>query len=276
MEEHEIKPTVFTFTSLIAKAPDFKDVVALLIRMKTVGVYSNKYTLNLLSQRVKQNPRQTLEGLFESCGPEDVFQEHLFNRLVGEACKADASCLELVVPHADLIAKQKDSVIIFYARMLEYSGAADTALKILESIETKTFDYYNIKANCLKAADFQQALALYKQALEITEDKDAGQKVIVYNNMAQLIFDHEQTDLYAEAAEYCKAALKLRAYHQFPYPGDLLLFFTIHGNPVDTVKENVEEILKTYKINRRALPAAVDKIDDPEKKKRLLEKEQPA
>ncbi len=273
MEEHELKPNIFTFTSLIAKAGAFKDVVALLKQMRTANIYPNKYTLNLLTRKVKENPRRAVEDIFDACALEDIFKEHLFNRLVGEACKADASCLERVVPHAELIAKQKDSVIVYYARMLEYSGAADTALEILESLETKTFDYYNIKANCLKATDFQQAFELYKQALEITEEKDAGQKVIVHNNTAQLILDHKQTGLYAEAAEHCKAALKLRPYHQFPYPGDLLLLFTIHESTVETVKENVEEVLKTYKINRQALSSLADKIDDPEKKKRLTEKD---
>lgn len=273
MDEHGLKPNVFTFTSLIAKAGTFKDVVVLLKQMRTANIYPNKYTLNLLTRKVKENPRRAVEDIFDACVPEEIFKEHLFNRMVGEACKAETSCLELVVPHADLIAGQKDSVIIYYARMLEYSGAGDTALKVLESMEIKTFDFYNIKANCLKAANFQQALELYKQALEITADKDEGQKVIVYNNMAQLILDHKQTALYGEAAEHCKAALKIRPYHKFPYPGDLLLVFTIHESTVETVKENVEEILKTFKINRQALSTIINKIDDPEKKKRLMEKD---
>ncbi|MCP5102038.1 MAG: hypothetical protein GY950_01600, partial [bacterium] len=249
MKEHDVKPNVITFTSLMSRTDNFKDIIGLLTQVKAQGIQPNKFTVNMLSGKVRQDPRQYLEHLFERFPPEEIFDDFLFNRLISEACKTDECCLELVVPHIDVIIRQKESILIFYARLLEYKGDADNALKLLEHIETKTFDYYNIKANCVKATDFNQAIELYKNAMETTKEKDVGQKAIVHNNTAQLIFDHHRTEMYGEAVEHCKAALKLRTYTQFPYPGDLLLLFTIHESRLNNLKENVATILKTYKIN---------------------------
>lgn len=266
MEEHDIKPNIIIFSSLFGKAEGVKDIIYILKCMKSNGLVPNKFTTDLLIEKIKQNPRQTLEDLFAAFTPEEIFKDLLLNRFVNEACRVDAAGVEYIIPYAEIIAGQKDSVIIYYARLFEYKGAAATALKILENIKTPTFDSYNIKANCFKTTDFSQALELYKKALETTTDKDTGQKAIVWNNIAQLIFDHKQTNLYDEAIEYCKQALKIRSYHQFPYPGDLLVLFTISQSPLETVKENVENIFKTYHINKSAISHLLDKIDSPEKK----------
>ncbi len=271
MEEHDIKPNVITFYSLFGKAATAKDIVDVLKRMKTQGLQPNKFTTDLLIKKVKQSPRQILEDLFAAFTPTEIFKDLLLNRFISEACRADAAGLEYIIPHAEIIGSQKDSIIIYYARLFEYNSAAAAALKILENIKTPTFDYYNIKANCFKTTDFPQALELYKKALETTTDKDPGQKAIVWNNIAQLIFDHIQTPLYDEGIEYCKAALKIRPYYQFPYPGDLLILFTIHQSTLETVKENIENILKTYSINKNSLAPLIDKINSPEKKVKILE-----
>ncbi|MDQ1352433.1 MAG: hypothetical protein QG657_2739, partial [Acidobacteriota bacterium] len=178
MAEHDIKPNVFTFSSLFGKADTPKDIIDILKRMKTQGLQPNKIITDQLILKVKQNPGQTLEDLFAAFTPGDIFKDLLFNRFISEACRADASGLETIIPHAETIAAQKDSIIIYYARLFEYNNAADTALKILENIKTPTFDFYNIKANCFKTTDFPQALELYKKALETTSDKDPGQKAI--------------------------------------------------------------------------------------------------
>jgi tetratricopeptide (TPR) repeat protein len=269
METHQVKPDSFIFTSLFGKADTFKDIIDILKQMKKQGLQPNKITNDLLIKKVKQNPGQALEALFAAFPPADIFKDLLFNRFISEACRADAAGLKYLIPHTETIGGQKDSVIIYYARMFEYNNTADTALKILENIKTPTFDYYNIKANCLKGSDFPQARELYKKALETTTDKDPGQKAIAWNNLAQLIFDHKQTTLYDEAIEYCKSALKIRPYHQFPYPGDLLILFTIYNSSQETVKENIENILKTYSITKNDLPPLIDKIDSPEKKAEL-------
>lgn len=270
MAEHDIKPNVFTFSSLFGKADDFKDILDLLKRMKSQGLQPNKIITDQLIAKVKQNPAQTLEDLFAAFPPTEIFKDLLFNRFISEACRADAAGLKTIIPHTETIGSQKDSIIIYYARLFEYNNAADTALKILENIKTPTFDFYNIKANCFKTTDFAQALELYKKALETTSDKDPGQKAIVWNNMAQLIFDHKQITCYDEAIQYCKDALKIRGYHQFPYPGDLLILFTIQQSPLENLKENIENILKTYHINKNALAPLMDKIDSPEKKAEIL------
>ena len=270
MAEHDIKPDVIAFSSLFGKADTPKDIIDILKRMKSQGLLPNKITTDQLIKKIKQNPGQTLEDLFASFTPAEIFKDLLLNRFISEACRADAAGLEYIFPHIETIAGQKDSVIIYYARLFEYNNAAPTALKILENIKTPTFDFYNIKANCFKTTDFAQALELYKKALETAANKDPGQKAIALNNMAQLIFDHKQTTLYDEAIDYCKAALKIRPYHQFPYPGDLLILFTILQTPLETVKENTENVLKTYGIDKNALTPLMDKIDSPEKKTEIL------
>ncbi|HLP48140.1 MAG TPA: TIR domain-containing protein [Candidatus Kapabacteria bacterium] len=275
MAEHDIKPSVFIYSSLFGKADTPKDIFVILKHMKTQGLLPNKFTTDLLIKKIKQNPRQTLEDLFAAFSPTDIFKDLLLNRFINEACRADSAGLEYIIPHVETIGSQKDSVIIYYARLFEYNGAAATALKILENIKTPSFDFYNIKANCFKTTDFSQALELYKKALETTTDKDPGQKAIVWNNIAQLIFDHKQTALYDEAIAYCRAALKIRSYYQFPYPGDLLILFTIEQSPLETVKENIENILKTYHINKNALTALTDKIDSPEKKEVIKQLQMP-
>lgn len=269
MAEHQVRPNIFTFNTLVGKTETFKDVIDLLKRMREQGLQPDKIAVNLMIKRLKQNPRQALVSLAESCTLEEIFKDHLLNRFISEACNADATCLEFIIPHADLIGQQKDSIILFYARMLEYNGAGPTALKVLENVRTPTFDSYNIKANCLRTTDFYQALELYKKALETTTDKDAGQKAIVLNNMAQLIFDHKRTDMYSAGAAYCKAALKQRPYRQFPYPGELLLLFTIHESFLENLNEQVENILKTYDIPKQILSTLVEKIKDPEKKEKI-------
>jgi tetratricopeptide (TPR) repeat protein len=266
MAEHDIKPDVIAFSSLFGKADTPKDIIDILKRMKSQGLLPNKITTDQLIKKIKQNPGQTLADLFAFFTPAEIFKDLLLNRFISEACRADAAGLKYIFPHVETIAGQKDSVIIYYARLFEYNHATAAALKILENIKTPTFDFYNIKANCFKATDFPQALELYKKALETAANKDPGQKAIAFNNMAQLIFDHKQTTLYDEAIDYCKASLKIRPYYQFPYPGDLLILFTILQTPLETVKENTENILKTYGIDKNALTPLMDKIDSLEKK----------
>jgi hypothetical protein len=153
---------------------------------------------------------------------------------------------------------------------MEYNNKADTALTLLENVTNKTFDYYNIKANCLKNTDMKSSLEHYRLAVENTGDKK--QKAIGLNNMAQLIFDHGQKDLFAEAVDYCKQALTLEPFRFFPYPGHLLLLFTIHNSQLKDLKKNVGDILKTYKIPRQTLNEIADKIEEKEKRKRLISK----
>ncbi|MCU0288480.1 MAG: tetratricopeptide repeat protein [Acidobacteria bacterium] len=262
----ELKPDSIIYSSLFGKADTPDDIFKILKIMKAQGLLPNKFTTDLLIKKIKQNPKQTLEKLFIAFTPADIFKDLLLNRFINEACRVDNSGLEYVIPYVEIIGQQKDSVIIYYARLFEYNGAGDKALQILENIKNPNFDFYNIKANCFKTSDFSQALELYKKALEISAEKDPGQKAIAWNNLAQLIFDHKQAALYDEAVTYCREALKTRSYHQFPYPGDLLILFTVLQSSSESLKENIEQILKTYHINKNALAPLVEKIDSPEKK----------
>jgi tetratricopeptide (TPR) repeat protein len=129
---------------------------------------------------------------------------------------------------------------------MEFTGAASTALELLEHIKNKNFDYYNIKANCLKKTDFKQALELYQTALNSARDKK--QKAITLNNAAQLIVDHKQEILYSTAIDYCKEALSLQPFSQFPYPGHLLIQLTILQSPEKEVEKNLADIIRTYRM----------------------------
>jgi hypothetical protein len=270
MQEHQSKLNIAVFTGLLDKPETFKETMEILTRMKAQHVQPNKVFINQLTQKVRRNPGEAITHLLEICKPEEIFSNYLYNRIISEACRADASHLEKVVSQVEIIGQQKDTIIIFYARLFEYNENADTALKLLENVKNKNFDYYNIKANCLKKTDMKASLEHYKLAVENTGDKK--HKAIGLNNMAQLIFDHGQKDLFADAAGYCKQALEQEAFRFFPYPGHLLLLFTIHDSALKDLKKNVGDILKTYKIPRQTLNEIADKIEDKEKRKRLISK----
>lgn len=264
LEALELVPNVITYTALLGKAETFKESLDILNRMRTRNIQPNKITNNVLSGKVRKEPRAALELIFGDKPVAEVFKDFLFNRLIGEAVKQDPGCLESITPNVEAIGKQKDNIITFYARMFEYNKAASKALEVLEYMSQKNFDYFNIKANCLKSTDFEQSLEFYGKAFEAT--KDLGQQCIVLNNKAQLIFDHKRTDLYAEGAEYCKKALELRPYKHFPYPGELLLLFSTHITDEKDLKKTLLTILKTNKIERKALADIAEKIEEPAKK----------
>lgn len=270
IQELQIKLNINIFTELLGKAGTFKEAMELLSRIKTLHIQPNKAFITQLTQMVHRNPDEAMTILFECCEPGDIFSNYLFNRIISEVCRSKASHLEKILPHLETIGLQKDPIIIFYARLMEYNDKADIALKLLENVKSKNFDYYNIKANCLKKTDMKSSLEHYKLAVENTEDRK--HKAIALNNMAQLVFDHGQKDLYAEAGNYCKQALALEPFRFFPYPGHLLLLFTIHDSPIKDLKKKVEHILKTYKIPRQTLGEIADKIEDEEKRKFLAGK----
>ncbi len=263
MKEMKITPNVITYTSLIGKGETFKDVVDTLKQMREQGIQPNKITVNQLLKKVQESPRPLLEYLLETVSPEELFSDFLLNRLIGEAIKCDKTCVECITPHASIIAKQKAKTILHYARLLEYHGAAETALIVLEGIEQKDFDYYNIRANCLKDTDFDGALDSYKQALELAADP--VQKSIVLNNAAQLIFDHEYIELYEQAIEYCNEALSCRSYSQFPYPGDLLLLLTLLKTPPEKLQVTLDAIISKHGMKPATLATLVEKMNESQK-----------
>jgi pentatricopeptide repeat protein len=246
MIERGLKPNVINFTSLINKTETFQQTYTILERMKTQQVRPNNFTINSLIKKVNQNPRQALETLFATYRETTIFSNYLFNRIITEACKADASCKDLVLSHVPVISQQEDPVIFHYARTMEFIRATSAALELLEHIKEKNFDYYNIKANCLKEKDFEQALELYQTALQFSKDKK--QRTITLNNAAQLIVDHKQETLYSTAIDYCKEALSLRPFSQFPYPGHLLIELTTLQSPAEEVEKNLSDIMSTYRM----------------------------
>ncbi len=250
MIEHGLKPNVIDFTLLINKTDTFQQTYTILERMKTQQVRPNNFTIGLLIKKVNQNPRQALETLFETYRETTIFSNYLFNRIITEACKADTSCKELILSHIPVISRQADPVIFHYAHTMEFIRTTSAALELLEHIKEKNFDYYNIKANCLKKNDFKQALELYQTALLSAKDKK--QRTITLNNAAQLIVDHKQETLYSTAIDYCKEALSLRPFSQFPYPGHLLIQLTILQSPPEEVEKNLSDIMRTYRITKRA------------------------
>jgi len=246
MIEQGLKPNVINFTSLINKTETFQQTYTILERMKTQQVRPNNFTISSLIKKVNQNPRQALETLFETYKETTIFSNYLFNRIITEACKAETSCKELILSHVPVISQQEDPIIFHYARTMEFIRATSVALELLEDIKNKNFDYYNIKANCLKENDFKQALELYQTALQFSKDKK--QRTITLNNAAQLIVDHKQETLYSTAIDYCKEALSLRPFSQFPYPGHLLIELTILQSPTEEVEKNLSDIMSTYRI----------------------------
>jgi tetratricopeptide (TPR) repeat protein len=187
-----------------------------------------------------------VETLFETYRETTIFSNYLFNRIITEACKVEASCKELILSHVPIISQQEDTVIFHYARTMEFIRATSVAMELLDHIKNKNSDYYNIKANCFKENDFNQALELYQTALQFSKDKK--QRTITLNNAAQLIVDHKQETLYSTAIDYCKEALSLRPFSQFPYPGHLLIELTILQSPPEEVEKNLSDIMSTYEI----------------------------
>lgn len=267
MERLGLKANVINYTALLSKTTHFREVVDILKRMKADEVHPNKITANLLSKKVKQSPRLAMETLFTTLSPEEIFSDFNFNRLAGEAVKADASLLEFITPHIEAIGAQKDMAITFYARMMEYNNAAGAALKLLEYTKTENFEFFNIKANCLKHTDFHQSLENYRKALNATRDN--LQKSIVLNNSAQLIHDHRKTELYGEAAEMCREALKIRSFQEFPYPAELLLYFTACSTPAEQLEVQIPALLAAWKIDTKLLKKTAELIEDPGKKEIL-------
>ena len=263
MKKEGLKPNEVTFNSLINKAQTYAEAASLLDTMKKEDLKPNEYTRSSLIKIARQNPHAAMDNLLKY--PTAIlFADFLFNRIIGEVCKQDPSCLELIFPHIPVLCQQEDAIILHYAKLFEFSETAGPALTLLECLKAKSFDYFNIKANCLKNTNPTAALDLYSQALQ--EAGDNRRKTIVLNNMAQLIFDQKMTLLYAHAASYCRQALSLRPFSEFPYPGDLLVLFTIIDSPEDQVILNVTKIMKEFGIGKKTIAALSHMIADPVKK----------
>ncbi|MCP4157279.1 MAG: hypothetical protein GY757_56740, partial [bacterium] len=273
MKEGEVKTDETIFTALIEKAENFMDIIELVNHIKAHGVQPNRTVIDKLLERVRKAPDTAMETLFENLEPAVIFGNFNFNRMISEAIRTDVECFRFIEPHVEVIAQQKDATLLHYARSFEYNGKNETALTLLDSIKKQNFDFYNIKANCLKKSEFQQAFELYLKALESTGDWN--RKSIVYNNAAQLVFDHKRTDMYGHAIEHCKKALSLRPFSQFPFPGHLLLLFTIHESAAEELKANVDKVLKGFRIPVETLSGIREQVQDESKKKLLSETYKP-
>lgn len=269
MHKYRIRPTLTMFHSLIEKVPTLKEKLLLWERIKKVGITPDKNVVDLVMDTVRREPKQALAQLLENYQPSNVFASYFFNRIIGEACRADSSCVAMVLAHKPVIIEQRDTVLLYYARMFEYNSLEPEALELLEHAEEKNFDYFNIKANCFKKSDPVQSMELYHEALKKTGDD--RQQSIVLNNMAQLLLDTKNVEKFPEAIDYCKKALELRPYNQFSYPGQLLLQLSIYIQPVDLLGETVEHILNTYGIAKSELATQLEYIEDPAKKE-IIEK----
>ena len=268
MTNQGIKADSNTYNTIINKTETVEETLEAYGQMKALKLRTDKYTLAAVLRKTRLNQGLALEMIFKSYSPTDIFSDFILSHVVGESCKTDDQFTTYFFPYLETISKQKDFIITQFCRKLEYKGLNSAALELLESVKSKNFDYFNIKANCLKDTDFGQALSLYQKAIAAT--KDERQKSIVYNNAAQLIYNHKQESHYPKAIEYCSNALKIQPFYKFEYPGDLLVLFAARQHPADKLIDEIKKLVKTYRIPRkRIIQLADERIESTEIKELL-------
>lgn len=200
-----------------------------------------------------------MDEIFLNTSPERIFSQHLYNRVVVEACRNDAILTKkFVIPNIAIILTQQDSVLFHYARHLEARREIDLAKQLLARVRRKEFNYYNISANCAAHTDPICALELNDKALRLADSRQRRAQILV--NKARIVYERGMVHRFSEAREWCETSIRAASKPGFHWPRNLLLQIALAQCPLQNVEETIIAHRIRYPIPVPALTELLEEL----------------
>lgn len=220
---------------------------------------ASNFSRSMVRQHRKAGAEDTLDAIFVSTPPEQIFRTPIHNQVIADTCKGQPFLAKkYILPHRELIGRQSDSIIFFYARNLEAIGHADDAKALLVGIRNKTdFSYFNILANCLRTTSPGEALAANDEAYSIGNRQQQAQ---VLNNKAGIVLDHNLRQRFHEALDWCEEAVRLSKKPGFHWPRNNLLRLNLETCAVEDAASIVSAHRARFGPPMRVLREIVSKV----------------
>lgn len=215
------------------------------------------------AKEVARNPLPYLERLFKD-NASKIFAVKQYNKNISRALEnitySDFILKKYLVPNLEIIINLIDyrsSVKLLYASSLEYAGAYQDSIRLLNNIPEKhrKFDYFNTLANCYRNVNkYMLSRENYEMALtHIYNRKNKGK---VLNNIASLIYEYKIETEYEHAKKKCKEAIEARSSDSkfLIHPIKTLILLEIESIPLDDV-DNVTSLFKSliskYEVTKK-------------------------
>lgn len=231
-----------------------------------------RFSKNLANKNSKEEDEEVLDGIFQQRTPEQIFNTHLANKVIVNACKRQPLLArKYILPYIDVIGKNLEAVIFIYARCLEVLNLNAECLELLANIRNqRSFDYNNIMANALGNSNFDAGLKFNKRALKSLPHFRSQQRAQILNNMANLIHRHNKTQKYPLAIRYCKSAIPIIRTRNWQWPQLTLLLLQLEiCNAID-VEGLIYSHQKKYRISIFKIRKVLPRIRNLQNKKRSV------
>ena len=231
----------------------------------------SRFNQTLVNRLKEADLESTLDGLMSTKGPNAVFRNHLYNRVIVEACRETAILAKkYVLPNKKVIGSQTDGIILLYARLLERLGAPLDTKDLLDAVRSKSsFSYYNIAANCEAHDNPDLALELNDMALKAA--RSSQQRAQILNNKASIVYDHEFRHLYHQATEWCEGAISASRKPAFVWPRNLLLQLKLCQSPLSLIDEVIVAHRERFRVPLHILLGVVEELRCDRPRKRAVD-----
>jgi tetratricopeptide (TPR) repeat protein len=220
---------------------------------------ASDFSRSLVRHHRRGGGEDALDAIFASKTPEEIFRTPLHNQLIVNTCKDQAFLAKkYILPHRELIGRQSDSIIFFYARCLEAIGHQDVALSLLASVRDQTvFSYFNITANCLAKTAPGEALAANDAAYAVGNRQ---QKAQVLNNKANIVLEHDLRSRFSDALAWCEDSIRLANKNDFYWPRNNLLRLLLETCAIEDAHAILAAHRQKFRPPVRALREIIGKV----------------
>jgi hypothetical protein len=259
-----IDPKFIPLHSFISGYNSFINLFDALLKFDKASLNSINSVSRKLIKLAAINPKENLVFLFSKFDFKSIYSNPLFSKVCLQCCNDEDDFKKYVEPHIGSLNTLDYPLLLNFIKLCSKINKPIALNLLHQYCNDDTFEYLNIKANCIKENTPLEALELYSKAekVALSEIESATAKC----NFCNLVYEKQITEKIDVAINYCSISIRLNI-RQARYLREVFVLIEIWKTPINNLTRLIDTIDSRNDMTKSIFRRIYAKIIDSEKKK---------